>query len=253
MFFLIIGAAPIFIIGLCAGIGLTMFFTTLFLSYANGIPLTQPLHICVEMYLQMNKFWFKLTRKSFRITHKSIQNALNIEKLKNIPYVRVLPMTTPSKEAQFWDRLLINEKQRFFISELKKKYNPNRIAMLRDHMAFSEPMFSLIRDNLCKITIETVKNIPIHWIEYEGSTIDNGLILAIHGGGTYKQIYTRSLTHSYTYSQLNAHRLRCWHAINAILSLLRIIQINWLCLCIYRLSVMSGNSHSTNYNYRFIE
>merc|ERR1719229_9160 len=50
-------------------------------------------------------------------------------------------------------------------------------------MAFSEPMFTLIRDNLCKISIKTVKNIKIHWIEYDASSIDNGLILAIHGGG----------------------------------------------------------------------
>merc|ERR1712228_488520 len=56
------------------------------------------------------------------------------------------------------------------------------MGMLRDHMAFSEPMFTLIKDNLCKISIEKVKNIPIHWIEYEGSSIDNGLVLAIHGG-----------------------------------------------------------------------
>jgi len=94
-----------------------------------------------------------------------------------------LPMTTPSREAQFWDDLLFKQKQDMFVAELKKPYSSSRISLLRSQMDFSEPMFTLIKDNLCKITVETIRNIPVHWIQYEGSSINNGLIIAIHGGG----------------------------------------------------------------------
>ena len=245
MIFLLLGAVPIFIFGLIVGISVTIPCIVIFLSFANGIPLTTPIQIGVCIYFQIKKSWHKLTRKSFKITDATAPNALNIEKLKAIPYVRVLPMTTPSKDAQFWIDLLFKEK-RVFAAAIKEKYNPSRVYELRKHVSAGEPIFTLMKDHLCKVIIENVKNIPIHWIQYEGSSIDNGLILAIHGGGlsiVHTLICIFSITHLHMYS------IRRRHAINALCSLHRSIQINRLRLCIYRLSVMSGNSHSANYNY----
>ena len=191
MIFFFIGMPVCFMTGLTIGICSTMLILTLFLCYANNIPLTKPMHIGVEMFLQMSKFWFRLRRKPFRITENILSKSMSNLQIKNVqhdiskekyPYVRILPTTKPTQEAQFWDDLLYKEKQKNFIAELKKPYKSSRIKKLRAHMDFSEPMFTMV-DNNTIINIEIIRGITCHWIEYQGSSINNGLILCSHGGG----------------------------------------------------------------------
>mmetsp|Transcript_44247 Transcript_44247/g.39488 ORF Transcript_44247/g.39488 Transcript_44247/m.39488 type:complete len:454 (-) Transcript_44247:772-2133(-) len=191
MIFFFIGMPFVFVIGLSIGICSTMFSLILFLCYANNIPLTKPMHIGVEMFLQMSKFWFRLRRKPFRITKNMFEQSMSNLEIKNIkhditkekyPYVRILPTTKPTQQAQFWDDLLYKEKEKNFIAELKKPYKSSRISKLRAHMQFSEPMFTMV-DNNTTINVEIIKNIACHWIEYQGASIDNGVILCSHGGG----------------------------------------------------------------------
>ena len=191
MIFFFIGMPFVFIVGLSIGICSTMFSLILFLCYANNIPLTKPMHIGVEMFLQMSKFWFRLRRKPFRITKNMFEKSMSNIEIKNVqkditkekyPYVRILPSTKPTQQAQFWDDLLYKEKEKNFIAELKKPYKSSRVSKLRAHMQFSEPMFTMV-DNNTQINVEIIKGIACHWIEYQGATIDNGVILCAHGGG----------------------------------------------------------------------
>lgn len=184
-----------FMTGLIVGISCTLLVTTLVLAFANGIPLSSPLHICVSIYLQIHKFWYRLTNNAFRITPQTVQSCLDLDKMRTVPYVRVLPSTKPSKAAQFWDTLMVRQKESTFVVELQKPYSPSRVSMLRGQMAFSKPMFTLYDRESCSITIESVMSltkqsqesrhsIPIHVIQYEGSSMANGVILCFHGGTT---------------------------------------------------------------------
>jgi len=188
MLFLLLGAPLVFTIGLLAGMGLCLMIVILVTCYASGIPLTSPMHIGVSIYLIIGKAWHRLTSSSPRLSTESIHNALlDTNKLRSLPYVRILPMTTPSKEAQFWDSLLVKEKENTFLAEIRKPYSPSRVAQLRRNVAFSEPMFTLYDKSMCRVTQSLIGDnyheIALHWVQYSGASMANGVILCIHGGG----------------------------------------------------------------------
>jgi len=184
----------LFVAGLSIGIGSTVLVMVVVLALANDIPLLSPLHIFVEIYLQIQKCWHRITMNQFDEVHRS-EVVADLEKYRALPFVRVLPATTPSGAARTWNGLVLHQKVSTFVKELKRPYRPSRVNMLRRQMKFSEPMFNLYDRGSCAIRIEYVPSrcppdsarrshsVPIHVIEYEGSSMSNGVILCLHGGG----------------------------------------------------------------------
>merc|ERR1719486_241991 len=151
------------------GVGTCLFAAVLLVSYASGIPVTSPMHICVAIYLVVGKAWHRLTSSSPRLSRQAVLDALDMEKLSALPYVRVLPMTTLSKATQFWDTRMLKQKEGTFLAEVRKPYQPWRVSMLRWNVRLSEPMFTLFDKTLCRVSRSAItscdkREIALHWV-----------------------------------------------------------------------------------------
>eukprot|EP01084_Bolivina_argentea_P050547 92964_1 len=174
------------------------------LLYANNRNPSSIKEILVGMFIQIKLYQLRKQKQNeiaqedkmneqknnslFRITPKILNTTINsISKYsdkKQYPFIRILPHTKPTNRYILYDSLIFGAKER------------TKKAMLKPYSAARVTNFRKICDNACEITTPiypdytnvkmeqlTDQNIKCYWIQYYGSSIENGVIIGLHGGG----------------------------------------------------------------------
>eukprot|EP01084_Bolivina_argentea_P176446 305350_1 len=132
-----------------------------------------------------------------RITDDMLKKACDFQYIaQKYPFIRILPKTHPSKRGRKIDAFFYKQKMmmiQFAKSQQnkkkknKKKKTPTKrfdfLKFIRDQQDKQTKILSIQDPNNCSLQKCNINGINCEWIKYKGSSIQNGIILVIHGGG----------------------------------------------------------------------